>query len=148
MAGKYHSGQGVDGFGQECRYEGKMRDAPIGGVRAGEESAKQQTTDGNRQSLVRRQRSSREKAHHSQSYSADHATHEDVGGSYFQVRLFEEWLQVRNPGGTAEQGVERRNLAQHFVAQQGELLAGSTRRGLLYCCQTFAQKASLGTALV
>jgi pilus assembly protein CpaF len=44
--------------------------------------------------------------------------------------------------------VERRNLAQHFVAKQCQLFAGRACRGFLHGCQTFAQKSSLSAALV
>jgi len=50
--------------------------------------------------------------------------------------------------GAAQQIVQRRNLAEHLVAQESEFFARLTVRGFLHGCQTFAQQPSLGTALV
>ena len=62
----------------------------------------------------------------------DGAEHEEIAGANIDVALREHFLQKRDALGAAQKGVESRDPAEHFVAQESDfghgLFGGPCRR--------------------
>src|SRR5439155_18412745 len=116
--------------------------ATVGSERVRHDCAKHHTDN------CKQERPAYEKGRESKGERADRTQPQNIAGAYPHIRLGEQCLQIRDPLGTAKQVVERRESAQHLVSNQREFLARLAHRRLLYCFQTVAQQASLGTALI
>ncbi len=75
--------------------------------------------------------------------AADHAQRQEVAGAKFHARLQQCILHGRDPGGAAQQSVEGGNLAELFVAHQGEFFVRFALRRLLHGGETIFDEAGL-----
>ncbi len=80
--------------------------------------------------------------------AAEHAEQEKISGAEFHARLQEGILHGGDAGGAAEQSVECGDLAELFIAEQGEFFVGFALRSLLDGSEAVFDKAGAGVALV
>ena len=143
MAGAHGAGESIDGLRKQLLEFVEALGALIRSERVRHEKSEQHADPGKQDVLVRCGVNDK-----SQQKTGAQANQQKIPGAHFDIGLGEHFLQRRDPFRAAQQIVERRDLAEHFIAQQGDFFQRLGSFHLLGIGETIAKNARALFALV
>src|SRR5580765_4999281 len=143
VSGAYSAGQRVDGLGEQFLKFVETLGALVVRVGVGQEASQQESDPGEQQNLVGGKVD--DEGHQE---AGDAAEEYEVSGAGLYVGLGKHFLQGRDAIGPAQQGVEGRDLAEHFVAQQRDVFERLGFAGFAAGGKAVAEHAGLRLTLV